>query len=102
MTHYKQCCARECEWCAKGWPEMTDGRHIAPLFQPYEVKPCTAPTLSEFAERCAEALTEIANHPHNDYQHPANKSDDTYGIGTADGHRCAAMIARRALGLEKE
>ena len=43
-----------------------------------------------------EALQEIAKHPHNDYEHPSN-GGGSYGIGTADGHRCAAEVARRAL-----
>lgn len=43
-----------------------------------------------------EALREIAEHPHCDYDHPANDSND-YGTGCADGHRCAATMARNAL-----
>lgn len=46
-----------------------------------------------------DALETIANHPHNSYDHPSNEcsTGSNYGIGCADGHRCAAQIARDAL-----
>lgn len=42
-----------------------------------------------------EALLKIANDPHCVYAPDA----DQYGIGVADGHRCAAKIARSVLGI---
>ena len=49
-------------------------------------------------DRLREALREIAEHPHCSYDHPSNSSrGGDYGIGTADGHRCAANVARAAL-----
>lgn len=49
-------------------------------------------TLQEIA---MEALKSIAAHPHNDYSHPTNQcsTGSNYGIGCADGHRCAAQVA---------
>lgn len=47
------------------------------------------------------ALDWIARHPHCDYDHPSNGGGQ-YGTGIADGHRCAANIARRALTPEPE
>jgi hypothetical protein len=47
------------------------------------------------------ALEEIAEHPHQDSQHDrpfASAEAMSYGSGVVDGHRCAAEIARRALG----
>jgi len=44
------------------------------------------------------ALKEIAEHPHNSYDHPSNTGHARdYGIGCADGHRCAAQVARTVL-----
>lgn len=42
-----------------------------------------------------EALLKIANDPHCVYLPAASQ----YDIGVADGHRCAAKIARSVLGL---
>lgn len=42
------------------------------------------------------ALNEIANDPHNAYE---SNEGGSYGIGVADGHRCAAQKARAALAL---
>lgn len=44
---------------------------------------------------CARALERIANDPHQVYD---NGSTGSYGIGVADGHRCAGNTARAALG----
>jgi hypothetical protein len=48
------------------------------------------------------ALREIATHPHCSYYDPdtghAPWPDRQYQIGYVDGHRCAAEVARRALG----
>ena len=46
-----------------------------------------------------EALREIAEHPHCIYDHPTNTghAHSNYGIGCADGHRCAATVAKIAL-----
>jgi len=41
-----------------------------------------------------KALKEIANHPHNLYHTDGNSP---YAIGIADGHRCAAKIAKAAI-----
>lgn len=41
-----------------------------------------------------EALRSIAEHPHCAYNDGAN---DSYMIGVADGHRCAANVAKQAL-----
>ena len=49
--------------------------------------------------RYKAALEEIAAHPHIAYDHPANGTGQ-YGIGCADGHRCAAQIAAAALAEE--
>jgi len=43
-----------------------------------------------------EALEKIANHGHNN---PVGA--DLYDIGVADGHRCAATIAREAIRKHK-
>lgn len=47
------------------------------------------------------ALRQIAEHPHNSYDLPSHaevtNGDVQYAIGIADGHRCAAAIAREAL-----
>ena len=43
-----------------------------------------------------KALDRIAHHPHIAYDHPSN-GNGQYGIGCADGHRCAAKIAEAAL-----
>lgn len=46
------------------------------------------------------ALREIAEHPHCQYAtNEAKHVPRYYNIGVADGHRCAANIARVALGL---
>ena len=44
-------------------------------------------------------LIEISTHPHCAYDHPTNldSSGGNYGIGCADGHRCAANHAGRFL-----
>ena len=82
MTHYEQCCARECEWCAKELPfSATEGHHWTGKL---DAPRCTAPTLAQFAERCAEALKEIM-----DQTNPNGITDHLH------------EIARRALGLEK-
>jgi plasmid stabilization system protein ParE len=49
--------------------------------------------------RLTTALREIAEHPHCSYDHPTNTGhgDRGYGIGCADGHECAATMARIAL-----
>jgi hypothetical protein len=46
------------------------------------------------------ALREIATHPHCSYDDPGitNQPGRQYQIGCVDGHRCAAEVARRALG----
>lgn len=53
------------------------------------------------AARYEAALEAIANHPHNayDFQPPNHSSGRQYEIGVTDGHRCAARIARKALGV---
>ena len=43
-----------------------------------------------------EALEGIAHHPHN-----GARGVGQYGIGVQDGHRCAARIARKALGTQE-
>jgi hypothetical protein len=51
-------------------------------------------------EKLREALEEIANHPHCEYPHNAPYVGDYQSgvrVGIADGHRCAAKIARSAL-----
>ena len=53
------------------------------------------------SDRYEEALRKIAYHPHCEYDHPSNGTGQ-YAIGVADGHRCAADIAREALGVERE
>ena len=45
-------------------------------------------------ERCEKALREIVEDPHCNYD---NVEPGGYGIGVADGHRCAANKARAAL-----
>lgn len=47
--------------------------------------------------RLRAALLEIATSPHCQYSEDTN----SYGIGAADGHRCAAKTAKRALGMEE-
>lgn len=47
-------------------------------------------------EIAVQALTKIAEHRHCSYDHPSN-GPGLYGVGCADGHRCAAQIARAAL-----
>ena len=47
--------------------------------------------------RLREALEQIANDPHQVYDDGAT---GTYGIGVADGHRCAGNKARQALSQE--
>ena len=87
MTHYEQCCARECPHCAEGSIREYHSFGDGPL---HPVKggwaSCTAPTLDVFAERCAEALAEI-------------KSMCAVLNGVPGGE--IQEIARRALGLEK-
>jgi hypothetical protein len=56
----------------------------------------TQDVLSDEVRRLREALTEIAHHPHQSYDHPENGAAP-YGTGCADGHRCAANIALAAL-----
>lgn len=52
-------------------------------------------------EALVTALKEVADHPHNSYDHPSNSGHAReYGIGCADGHRCAASVARAALAGE--
>jgi chromosome segregation ATPase len=48
-----------------------------------------------------EALTAIAEHPHQQYDHPEN-GKAPYGTGCADGHRCAALVAKSALEEDHE
>ena len=88
MTHYEQCCARECpDGCGKNLvrfpvgPEHAVHRYYNSEIVSVQYIPCTAPTLAEFAERCAGALTQIAK--------------------PALGGKQQQLIARRALGLEK-
>lgn len=45
------------------------------------------------------ALTAIAHHEHCNYYYDGAKAGE-YGTGVTDGHRCAAVIARKALGEE--
>ena len=45
--------------------------------------------------RLRAALLSIANHPHCSY--PWLEDDRSYRTGVADGHRCAAEIARAEL-----
>lgn len=55
------------------------------------------------SERMRAALTAIAKHPHQSYEHdgPARSDmDRQYQIGVADGHRCAGNEARLALAAE--
>lgn len=49
---------------------------------------------AEQIERLRKALTAISDDPHCSYE---NSGDGQYGIGVADGHRCAANKAREAL-----
>ena len=50
-------------------------------------------------ERLRGALEEIAEDPHQLY---TGGESGQYDIGVADGHRCAAMKAERALAVEGE
>lgn len=54
-------------------------------------------------EALISTLEQIAQHPHCNYDHPDNgpNAGGSYGIGCADGHRCAAQITRAALDLTK-
>ena len=51
------------------------------------------------SDKYEEALRKIAYHPHCNYE---NCGPSMYGIGVADGHRCAANIAREALCADRE
>ena len=57
--------------------------------------------LREERDALMSALQQIEAHPHCAYDHPTNydSSGGSYGIGSADGHRCAANVARAALAL---
>jgi hypothetical protein len=52
--------------------------------------------LSEETRRFRDALEEINAYPNLQHYPPTNGSGP-YGIGIADGHRCAAAIARAVL-----
>ena len=47
------------------------------------------------------ALRAITEHPHQSYDHPTNGGNGMYGTGCADGHRCAANVARAVLAQEE-
>ena len=53
------------------------------------------------AARYEYALEQIAQHPHStyDFQPPNHSSGRQYEIGVTDGHRCAAQVAWKALGV---
>lgn len=53
--------------------------------------------LLDEVERLDHGLREIVEHPHCAYYSGAGGS---YGIGVADGHRCAATHARKVLNRE--
>lgn len=53
-----------------------------------------APALLTDRDRLAASLRRIANSPHCHYD---QNEASPYGTGVADGHRCAAQIARDAL-----
>lgn len=55
------------------------------------------PELVAEVRRLRGALEDIADSPHQQYA-----SATPIGIGIADGHRCAANMARHALGREEE
>lgn len=53
------------------------------------------------ADKFRAALIEIRDHWANQYDHPRKQGPmyaGSYGIGVTDGHRAAAIIARKALG----
>ena len=53
--------------------------------------------------RLRKALFSIAMHPHNRYDHEDSEQHDLqYSTGVTDGHRCAATLARAALGESDE
>lgn len=55
-------------------------------------------TQDQIIRSLRDALREIAQHPHCSYDHPMNVGHARdYGIGCADGHRCAASLAKFAL-----
>ena len=97
MTHYEQCCARECEWCAKELPfSAAEGHHWTGNL---DAPRCTAPTLAQFAERCAEALEGMILRYRGVFDtyvrptyHETSNPDDDLNLDLTD--------ARRALGLE--
>lgn len=70
------------------------------VVSPYVIKRTTEaiPALCDSIETLVEALRSIAQHPHCDYGYPSSQSGDMqYAIGVADGHRCAANVARATL-----
>jgi hypothetical protein len=59
-------------------------------------------TIETERQRHAEtlkALAAIAEHPHQQYDHPENGAG-SYGTGCADGHRCAAVMAKTAIDMD--
>ena len=116
MTHYEQRCAQACPHCRNhSIPEyykFGDGPlKVGPTTPEYyslgygplhringDWVPCTAPTLAEFAERCAKALTELVD--------LFDVAKDSGGFNTLAYEYQAGDFklyeaARRALGLEK-
>lgn len=73
---------------------------------PFEVPTAIADMMRQRLEDQAEiarlraALESIADSPHCQYEN--SKDGTSYGVGVADGHRCAATTARAALAPRKD
>jgi len=92
--------------------DVSHSEHIIVIEQPkwmeilMQLKDCqdSRDVAKAEVERLRKALESIARHPHNAYQNDKVGCDDSlsYSTGVTDGHRCAAKVARKALGEDMD